>query len=53
MANILEPEKKAAEIIAEKAANLSTAQQIRVLGVIEGISLAATVDKAAESNKTA
>lgn len=53
MSNISEHDKQTAKEIAEKAANLSKAQQIRVLGVIEGISLAATVEKAVEATETA
>lgn len=47
---ITDEQKKGADLIAEKAAKLSVAQQIRVLGICEGISLAAAVEKAAKEN---
>lgn len=47
---ITDEQKKGADLIAEKAAKLSIAQQIRVLGICEGISLAAAVEKAAKEN---
>lgn len=53
MSKITEQEKQTAREIAEKASQLSKAQQIRVLGVIEGIGLAATVEKAGENTETA
>ena len=50
MEKITDMEKHYADVIAEKVANLSAAQQIRVLGVVEGIALAATVEKAVKAD---
>ena len=47
---ITDKQKEYADIIAEKVAKLSTAQQVRVLGICEGISLAAAVEKASKES---
>ena len=47
---ITDERKEYADIIAEKVAKLSTAQQVRVLGICEGISLAAAIEKASKED---
>ncbi len=50
---ITDKEKACADMIAEKISKFSTAQLIRVLGICEGISLAAEVEKANKESKGA
>ena len=47
---ITDNQKECAELIAAKAATFSSAQLIRLLGICEGISLAADVEKAGQLN---
>lgn len=49
---LTDKQKECADLIAAKAATFSSAQLIRLLGICEGISLAADVEKAVkEDNK--
>lgn len=51
---LTDKQKECADLIAAKAARFSSAQLIRLLGICEGISLAADVEKAVkEDNKGA
>ena len=51
---LTDKQKECADLIAAKAATFSSAQLIRLLGICEGISLAADVEKAVkEDNKGA
>lgn len=47
---ITDKQKECAELIAAKAATFSSPQLIRLLGICEGISLAADVEKAGQMN---